>query len=211
MYAPLELLGPFARDDQHDQLADPRLERALETQVPAHLLPAVHEVRRAKQRNEGSLHAFPRPRGQFVGRLALRRSHHVEGKRRHAVVHVVTPSLKRKRATVLSTKTAAAANRVCATPLLWLTQSGPAIWPNAKAAVMAAMSGRARSAATRRASCMPPMVITMKVPPTRTAAIRIPKSPGIMRGSTTPSAMSRAATIHTCRWLGKKPATIVDA
>jgi hypothetical protein len=42
------------------------------------------------------------------------------------------------------------------------TTSGPAIWPTAKAVVIAAISGRAPAPAMRRASWMPAIVMTMR-------------------------------------------------
>src|SRR5258706_14742623 len=83
---PFEMLGPFPRDDEHDELADPLLERALKPQVLSHLLQPVHELRTAQQRYEGAFHPFARTGNHLRGGLALRVGHLAGRQRRHPVV-----------------------------------------------------------------------------------------------------------------------------
>ena len=65
--------------------------------------------------------------------------------------------------------------------------SGPASWPMAKAAVIAASSRVGLCGARERASCRPGIVATMKVPPTSSAATSVVAGaePGL--GSNTPA------------------------
>src|SRR5258706_453931 len=210
MNRPLELLRPPARRDQHHELADARFEGVLETQILTHLLQPVHQLRAAQQRNERPEDAAARAARQFVGGAALRLVHLLRCKRRHAIAHnlahggrscgnqnaqsesQVEADFSSITAVTASSTPAAtsAARKSPATLTTMLATIGPAIWPAANAEVIAAISSAADGPATRRASCIPTMVITMNVPPTNSAASVMAASPDAAAGNATPSAMT---------------------
>ena len=77
-----------------------------------------------------------------------------------------------------------------------LTVKGPAIWPTAKAAVIMPTLRDACGPATRNTSLMPAMVMTMKVPPTHTAAINKVITLSETIGANTPAASTHWALVH---------------
>ena len=77
-----------------------------------------------------------------------------------------------------------------------LTVKGPAIWPTAKAAVIMPTPCDACAPATRNTSLMPAMVMTMKVPPTQTAAVNKVTTLSENTGANTPAASTHCAPFH---------------
>src|SRR5262249_55237767 len=113
------------------------------------------------------------------------------------------PRRRAPSAAALSSKSARAASsggeKSPPGPTVALTRSGPAIWPPAKAAVIAAISTVAPAPPTARASCIPAMVFTMKVPPTSSAAAMSPPRPGQATGAAAPNAMTTLLTAQSPR------------
>jgi hypothetical protein len=89
VHAPFELLREAPRDDQHRELGEARLERALVAQVLADFLQPLHELRAAQERDEGPAHAAARTGGKLGGGAPLRFGHRFGCEGRHAVVHAV--------------------------------------------------------------------------------------------------------------------------
>ena len=77
------------------------------------------------------------------------------------------------------------------------TKRGPMICPAAKAAVIRARSDVGLAGSRSRASCMPAIVTTINVPPTRTALMVSPQSDGIASGMAVPIAMVPCASAQT--------------
>src|SRR5690348_9631120 len=84
MHRPLELLCPVARNDEHHELADARLERAAEAQVLADLLQTLHQLGTAQERNELAFDPAARTGGQLGCGGALGVGHLRRLERRHA-------------------------------------------------------------------------------------------------------------------------------
>src|SRR2546422_898537 len=203
MDAPFELLRPLARDDQHHEFAQPGLQRALVAQVFAHFLKAVHQLGAAQQRNERSAHAAARPGSELCGSLFLRWRHALGRQRRHAVLdHAFLRLSSSANALVARSRQPAsgAPERPPRASISRLAKTGPRICPVANAAVMAAISPAPCAPPTCRASCMPTLVTTMKLPPTQSAATRTPPIPGIANGAPTPRAITSWLTAHKRRY-----------
>ena len=77
-------------------------------------------------------------------------------------------------------------------PASRLAVKGPAIWPTEKAAVIMPIPRDA----TRNTSLMPAMVMTMKVPPTQTAAVNKVARLSENTGASTPAASTHWAPVH---------------
>jgi hypothetical protein len=77
-----------------------------------------------------------------------------------------------------------------------LRVKGPAIWPAAKAAVIMPTACDACGPATRNTYLMPAMVMTMKLPPTHTAAANKVTPLSETTGANTPAASSHWAAVH---------------
>ena len=84
-------------------------------------------------------------------------------------------------------------------PVNKLTVKGPAIWPTAKAAVIMPTPRDACGPTIRSTSLMPAMVMTMKVPPTHTAAVNKVTMLSEITGANTPAASTHCAPVHKRR------------
>jgi hypothetical protein len=95
-----------------------------------------------------------------------------------------------------------------------VTVYGPTSWPTANAAVIAATSRGAASPATRRPSCSPVIVTTMKVPPTQSAQRSRVATLVRSAGRSTPAAITTCARAQTLRggaWRHQRPVATVEA
>src|SRR6185436_9394640 len=89
-------------------------------------------------------------------------------------------------------------------PETTLTRIGPRICPIANAAVSAAIRPAALVGATRRASCIPAMVATMKVLPTQSADSMMPPMPAHATETPTPNARMKCAAIQRARYVRRE-------
>ena len=130
MHRPFELLRPAPRDDEHQEFAHARLERAAKAQVLADLLQPVHQLRAAQKRDKRPFDAAARAGRERLGCLTLRFVHRRRLEHRHAL-YVGHGSSFRLRAMALTTSSAAAIASAALMPprvgAKALTASGPAI------------------------------------------------------------------------------------
>src|SRR5258707_606382 len=201
---PFEIVAHVARDAEDRELVQSLRDRIVEAQVLAHALQALEELGAAQERDEWAHHRLARPGDQRPRRFLLGILHPRFVKRRHAIDHgILGWRGGRANANALATRAAPAMTRPGVKPrppaARRLITAGPTPWPAWKDQVIAAMRRRAAGPATRRASCIPAIVTTMKVPPTSSAEAMMPARPGTARGIGTPSAITPCPAIHSAR------------